>query len=137
MPIKPIVQDRAELKKPCRETTPEEALPVIMDLMDTAHRHKKRCVGLAANQIGSNLRVFVVKVRGKFVAFINPECHGLKPRVKTIEGCLSFPGQETETRRYPLIMTSPPRGKKKGLVLDGIAAIAFQHELDHLNGVTI
>ena len=138
MPVREIVQDKAALSIiSCSETIPEEAMSVIQDLMDTAHKHRDNCAGLAANQIGSGLRVFVIKVRGKFMAFINPLFNPIQPKVKCVEGCLSFPGRVADTSRHPVIFTSPPRGKQRGLKLDGIAAIAFQHELDHLNGVTI
>ena len=139
MPVKTIVTDKAALSKPCSDMPIDSAELhyVIQDLMDTAHKHSDNCAGLAANQIGSGLRVFVVKVRGKFMAFINPLFNPIQPKVKCVEGCLSFPGRVTDTSRHPVIFTSPPRGKQRGLKLDGIAAIAFQHELDHLNGVTI
>ena len=139
MPVRPIVQDKAVLSKPCCDETIDSAELhyVIQDLMDTAHKHSDRCIGLAANQIGLGLRVFVVKIRGKFVAFINPSFNPLKPKVGVVEGCLSFPGKSSPKNRHPLIMTSPRRGKQRGMKLDGIAAIIFQHELDHLNGVTI
>lgn len=139
MPVRPIVQDKVALSIPCSDVPVDSAELhyAIQDLMDTAHKHSDRCIGLAANQVGSGLRVFVVKVRGKFVAFVNPSFNPLKPKVGVVEGCLSFPGKSSPKERHPLIMTSPPRGKQRGLKLDGIAAIAFQHELDHLNGVTI
>lgn len=137
MPVKEIIQNKHVLSIPCVETTIEEARPVIQDLMDTAHFHKKNCAGLAANQIGFNLRVFVVKVRGKFRTFINPSFTPQSMMRESVEGCLSFPGKQTTTKRYGIIYTSPAKGKKKGLFLSGIEAIAFQHELDHLNGKVI
>lgn len=142
MPVQVIVQDKVALSEPCLDTIPEKTAPVIQDLMDTVHYqsyqlNRVSCAGLAANQIGSDMRVFVVKVMGRFIAFINPSFSPIAPKVKSMEGCLSFPGKHTEKMRHPVIMTSPPRGKRKGIVLKGIAAIAFQHELDHLNGVTI
>ena len=137
MPIKPIVKDKHILAIPCVDTTPEDARPVIQDLMDTAHYHKRNCAGLAANQIGSGQRVFVVKIRDKFRAFINPSFTPGGRMAVSIEGCLSFPGRQTKTTRYAIITASPAAGKYKGMVLSGIEAVAFQHELDHLNGITI
>ena len=137
MSVIKIVKNKHKLSSVCIETVLEEARPVIHDLMDTAHFHKKNCAGLASNQIGSNLRVFVVKIRGKFRAFINPSFKPQSMMRDSVEGCLSFPGKRTTTRRYGIIFTSPPIGKKKGLFLNGIEAIAFQHELDHLNGIII
>ena len=124
-----------KLYQACAETTVEQARPVIQDLMDTAHYHKN-CAGLAANQIGSNLRVFVIKVRGKFKAFINPKFNPAGKRVKGIERCLSFPGKFSTVERYNII-TAVPYRKRRAITLSGSEAIAFQHELDHLNGITI
>jgi peptide deformylase len=138
MPIKPIITDKAALSKPCKETTLEEARPVIQDLMDTVHSiGKKKCAGLAANQIGSDLRVFVVKIRGKYVAFINPSWMGAVKKVAKAEGCLSFPGKQVSVLRWTTIFTTPPINKKRGYTLSNTEARAFQHELDHLNGITI
>jgi peptide deformylase len=137
MPIKEIITDKKALSVPCIETTLEEARPVIQDLMDTANSMKRKCAGLAANQIGSNLRVFVIKIRCRFVAFVNPSFSPSGPIVVSTEGCLSFPGSERTLSRYNIIITSPPKGKKKLLGLTNLEAVAFQHELDHLNGKTI
>ena len=137
MPVKEIVKDKQALQVPCRECTIDEAQPIIQDLMDTAHFHKDNCAGLASNQVGSDLRVFVVKIRGKFVAFINPKFSPASGTIESFEGCLSFPGQKTKVTRYKLISVSPSKGKRKSMYLGGISAIAFQHELDHLNGITI
>ena len=137
MPVKDIIKDKHQLSVPCVETTLEEARPIIQDLMDTAHFHKKNCAGLAANQIGSNLRVFVVKINGKFIAFINPSFSPASGTIESIEGCLSFPGIKTKVMRYKLINVSPSKGKRKKIYLGAQPAIAFQHELDHLNGKVI
>ena len=137
MPVIKIVKNKKQLQIPCVETTLDESRPVIQDLMDTAHYHKTNCAGLAANQIGSTQRVFVVKIRGKFRAFINPSFTPGGRKAASIEGCLSFPGKQTQTTRWTIITTSAPKGKRKGLVLSGIEAVAYQHELDHLNGITL
>lgn len=136
MSVQTIITDKRKLSEVCIETTIDQARTVIHDLMDTAHYHKKNCAGLAANQIGSNLRVFVVKVRGKFVAFVNPKFKPVGAKVDSVEGCLSFPGKKTRVKRYSSIIATPYR-KSKYITLSGISAIAFQHELDHLNGKTI
>ncbi len=137
MPVKPIVTDTSKLSVPCNETTLEDARSVIQDLMDTAHHHKKHCAGLAANQIGSDLRVIVVKIKGKFVAFINPTFTPAGAKIDSTEGCLSFPGKKATVKRYKAITTSPSKGKRKKQWLGYIEAIAFQHECDHLNGKCI
>ena len=136
MPVIEIVKDEGALSIPCRECTIEEAQPAIQSLMDTAHFHKDNCAGLASNQIGSDLRVFVVRVGKKFIAFMNPKFNPAGPKVQGVEGCLSFPGKSTKVMRYNII-TAVPYRKKKPITLSGISARAFQHELDHLNGIII
>ena len=136
MAVIKIVKNKQALQVPCRECTIDEARPVIQDLMDTAHYHKDNCAGLASNQVGSDLRVFVVKVGKKFIAFMNPTFQPGGPKVQSVEGCLSFPGKSTTVQRYSIITAAPYR-KRKPITLSGISARAFQHELDHLNGITI
>ena len=138
MPIIKITEDKKQLSRPCRETTPKEAAPVIRDLMDTANHHKKNCMGLAANQIGSDLRVFVVKVRGKFMAFVNPSFKPCGKVIDSLEGCLSFPRDaKRKVKRYSMIKIAHPRINGRVMILDGITAIAVQHEMNHLDGVII
>lgn len=136
-----IVTEEGFLSEVCQKTTFDECKDVIQDLMDTANHLKNKdsgCLGLASNQVGSDLRVFIIKYRGKFIWFINPSFEPVNSKeIQSKETCLSFPGKTSTIKRYTLIKTSPPKKKKQGLILDGITAIAFQHELDHLNGITI
>jgi peptide deformylase len=95
-------------------------------------------IGLAANQIGVGLRVFVMDCEGVKAAVVNPALVGLSDEVVTdeLEGCLSVPG-----RHYPA-----PRALRAGVVgvdehgatleLHGEEYVArcFQHEVDHLDG---
>lgn len=119
-------------------------LNVIVDLMDTMKASPG--VGLAAPQIGVLERVSVIDAgRAKRktsssdngpVVLINPkliEGHGTQiPR----EGCLSVPDLLANVRRYEtvLIETGLPEGGTKILRAEGFEALAFQHELDHLDG---
>lgn len=99
-------------------------------------------LGLAANQIGSNMRVFVYRKRNdEFEAVLNPEIVSREGRVTHwFEACLSIPGESFKVKRYkrvtikgfdaeghPMIIKS---GSKK-------EAFCFQHEIDHLNGITL
>jgi len=137
MGVRSIVMDREALSKPCEEVGHiNDVQAVIKNLIDTA-RSQPTCAGLAANQIGYKARVFVVKIRGKFLHFVNPSFFPTGPAMVSFkESCLSFPGQITETKRHAQIAAY---GNKKGkkLILSGIEAIAFQHELDHLDGICI
>jgi peptide deformylase len=92
-------------------------------------------MGLAANQIGSNLRAFVID-NGGLKLYANPEIvEASEPFVFDGEGCLSFPGEVLCTRRYKKILLRSDSGPDE--ILTGIVAVAAQHELDHLNGITM
>jgi peptide deformylase len=99
-------------------------------------------VGLAAPQIGSNVRVMVVsdpeqRPGHSDLNLVNPvirETFG--PRVPFEEGCLSFPGLYTKVWRPQgvEIEFDGPEGKQT-LRSDTLAGRIIQHEIDHLDGV--
>lgn len=94
-------------------------------------------IGLAANQIGLNMSVFVARADRKFYAVFNPEI--LKPsKDKMIieEGCLSVPNDflpVTRSEKVTLIGFDK-NGKKLKIKAWGLLSCIFQHEVDHLNG---
>jgi peptide deformylase len=100
--------------------------------------------GLAAIQIGSDLRIFVVDghVAGGDeaappVVFINPELTLLPDESETSEeGCLSFPGVFVPVKRAlrARCRALDLEGKPFAVEGQGLYARALQHELDHLNG---
>jgi peptide deformylase len=94
--------------------------------------------GLAGNQIGLDMSVFVAKVDGKFYAIFNPEITD-RSAEKTAwdgEGCLSVPGRfEPTYSPSKLTLEGFDRnGKKIKIRAWGMLALTFQHEVDHLNG---
>lgn len=103
----------------------------------------KRGVGLAAPQVGLSQRFFVINYGGPFSPFINPEIIKVdekKGKSNDTEGCLSFPKErEVYIQRWNRIKVRyihPDKGLTSHY-LQGFKARIFQHELDHLNGVTI
>jgi peptide deformylase len=95
-------------------------------------------VGLAANQIGKNLSIFVAYDNKKFYTFINPEIVNFFGKEKVMEeGCLSVPNVWGQIKRYEGVVVSYQDlfGKKKKLKAKGLLAQIIQHEIDHLNGV--
>ncbi|MDE1970345.1 MAG: peptide deformylase [Patescibacteria group bacterium] len=94
-------------------------------------------IGLAANQIGNNTRIFVATHAGKFYVFINPILLKSSTEEDTMEeGCLSVPnvyGAVTRASKV-VIQGIDVRGKLVKLKAVGLLARIFQHELDHLNG---
>lgn len=103
-------------------------------------------IGLAANQVNSLKRMFALHVedeQGELLSFvvINPRIvsHSVEQTYITSgEGCLSVdrsvPGYVPRHARITVKFMTVA-GEEKKIRLTGLPAIAFQHELDHLNGV--
>lgn len=109
----------------------------IQDLKDTL-RATKEGLGLAAPQIGANLRIFVLDVEGSTHIFINPEITNFSKKVSPEqEGCLSVPRKSSPIKRSIKIIMKyyDEEGIKHKIKVKGILAQAFQHEIDHLNGI--
>lgn len=120
---------------------------LVRDLFDTLHA--ARGLGLAAPQIGVLQRVFVVELSAEYdeeghevapkeaYVLVNPEIVRARGEEEMEEGCLSVPGYRGLVKRATSVTI-------KGQDLEGRAvryrgeellAQAFQHELDHLDGV--
>lgn len=97
-------------------------------------------VGLAANQIGKNIRLFIAEFDGKFYAIFNPEIiKASKESEVAPEGCLSVPEEVIEVKRPTQITLKgfDKNSKRVKLKAWGHLARIFQHEVDHLNGKLI
>ena len=95
-------------------------------------------MGLSANQCGVFERMFVMQHEGKVLVCINPKIVDESDDIqKQKEGCLSFPGMFVTVKRSKWIMAqwTDENGTIYEGSMEGIPAIVFQHELDHLNGV--
>lgn len=93
--------------------------------------------GVAAPQIGVNLRAFSYKVDGVIGHLINPvlvETFGEPELVD--EGCLSLPEIWSKTPRYPRVKVSGATldGEQVNIEAEGLLAQVLQHEIDHLDG---
>ena len=96
--------------------------------------------GLAAPQIGVPLRVCVVKGDDNQIwALVNPEIVKHDGVQVGDEGCLSYPGWVGEVARYETVVVKGRnrRGKEVRIKSSGFTARAFQHELDHLDGILV
>lgn len=108
---------------------------LIVDLEEATNLPGR--AGVAAPQIGVNLRAFSYKVDGVIGHLINPtldETFG-EPQLLD-EGCLSLPEIWAKTPRYPKVKVSGTTvdGKQVNLEAEGLLAQVFQHEIDHLDG---
>lgn len=93
-------------------------------------------LGLAANQIGINKSVFIIKGG---LAFFNPYIITYSDEKEYgEEGCLSFPGTYWKIKRAKEIEMEhfSIDGKKNIVKYGGLTARICQHEYDHLNGIT-
>jgi peptide deformylase len=117
-----------------------DILKLIDDMIDTMYAAPG--IGLAAPQVGAPLRIFVIDLSlghnaGELMTFINPTFVERDGMQLEEEGCLSVPGFNATVAR-------PLRAVLKGLDRHGqeqtvegkeLLARAFQHEMDHLDGM--
>lgn len=133
--------DDPVLRKPCDPVDPwiAEVLLDIDKLLEEMHQTMiaERGIGLAANQIGRSLRIFILKEGDGYNAFINPEIVEQTDLVDFEgEGCLSIPGAMATTKRYQQVVlrwVDREGTTREGVFMD-MEAFAVQHEMDHLDG---
>lgn len=106
--------------------------------------YKRDGAGLAAPQVGSHLRMFVVNVRcheggAEAVTFINPRLTGSGEMESAQEGCLSFPGVPVMVKRHSrcTVEYTDLEGQQQTMEAEGFLARALQHEYDHLENVLL
>lgn len=99
-------------------------------------------IGLAAPQIGVLQRVIVIDIAGgdeppELIAAINPVIVHAEGETFEEEGCLSVPKYAANVRRHAKIVVKGlnPDGEEMTWKAEGLLAIAFQHEIDHLDGI--
>ena len=105
----------------------------------------KQGIGLAANQIGKDLSIFVIEPKlaedfGVPDVYLNPEITEYsKDQDEMEEGCLSIPEYFIQVKRSKKIKIKfiNEKGEKKKIKARGFLARVLQHETDHLNGLTI
>jgi len=124
------------------EKISERIFILVDNMVETMLRSEG--VGLAANQVGSLNRIFVLNSTPqedtpKPIAVVNPEILDQEGKVVEEEGCLSFPELYLKIARLEMIRIQAKNLYNETFVLDatGLLARAIQHEIDHLNGVLI
>ncbi len=133
----PILEKVAE---PVTEFDTPELHQLIADMWETMYSAKG--VGLAAPQIGVAQRISVIDVsvgedQTKKIVIINPEITFREGKQTGEEGCLSIPGFREPLTRANKVTVRAQNEKGETVELPGeeLLARAFQHEIDHLNGV--
>ncbi len=114
---------------------------ITEDMLETMYADTG--VGLAATQVGLNLRLFVMdcsETHNQALVFINPEITertGTEDAIESEEGCLSFPGVYAKITRARKITVQAfnLEGQLFTETYTGLEARCVQHELDHLDGI--
>lgn len=118
------------------EKIDDEIRKLLDDMVETMH--DANGVGLAAPQVGVNLNVVVIEADEKLRKLINPVIIE-KSREEEVneEGCLSVPGIYEKVKRYKTVTVKYLNENGEEIVEtgEGLLGRAFQHEIDHLNGV--
>ncbi len=145
MSIKKVVKyGTPSLRVPSKEVhkVSQKIKVLVDDLLDTMYAQNG--VGLAAPQIGENVRVFVIDVSTNDeplnpMVFINPKIIKNSGAVISHEGCLSFPEAFTDVKRYANVMVKALDRNGRSFVLEAkdgtLLARCIQHEFDHLDGI--
>lgn len=148
MAVLPIVEvDNPVLREKAKKVSriDSSVQKLIDDMIETMHAANG--VGLAAPQVGVPLRVIVVQEYlkneegelrpRKVIALINPEIVKASGEYETEEGCLSLPGYVGTIKRAEKVTVKGlnRQGKEVRIKADGLLAEAFQHEVDHINGI--
>jgi peptide deformylase len=137
----PVLKERAIEVADVHEPAVQQ---LCVDLVDTMLA-SPACVGLAANQIGVGLRVFVVDVSGHrkarscsgTVVLVNPVLVRADAPDLAREGCMSVPDLTGDVARAARVVLTglTPMGDVRTIEADAFEARALLHELDHLDGL--
>ena len=146
MAVRPVLRlPDPVLKRPTRPIVEvDDAVRALAtDLVDTM-RASPACVGLAANQIGVDLRAFCVDITGHRkarscageIVLLNPELTSAEGPELAREGCMSVPDLTGDVPRAPRVVMRglTPDGLERVVEADAFEARALLHELDHLDG---
>ena len=153
-----LTEDNPVINKKLRKVSVDEGLKIAEELLNILSERKDG-IGLAANQIGYDARVAVVNIREPLI-LINPVITEQWDEISYYEGCLSFPKKGIQTKRYKNVIIQTEQ-EESGWYFSGVKtssegkitwetlgmpdedeqrlleAVCVQHEIDHLNGVTI
>ena len=133
----PVLETKAEAVS---EFDTPELRDLISDMWETMYAAKG--VGLAAPQIGTSKRISVIDIsvgedEKQKIVIINPEITFREGKQSGEEGCLSLPGFREPVSRAHKVTVRAQNEQGEAIEFNGeeLLARAFQHEIDHLNGV--
>lgn len=125
------------LRKRSREVEKidDRLLELLDDMLETMYENDG--IGLAAVQVGILRRAVVIDIGEGPMKLINPVIIKKTGNQIFTEGCLSVPGKNGDVERPEKVIIEymDENGEHKTLEGEGLKAVCFSHELDHLNGV--
>ncbi len=137
-----LISPNAELRIISTEMTPADfsdpkIKELALDMIETMRLENG--IGIAAPQVGVHKRIIIVNIgEDDPRAFLNPKILS-KSFLKTEseEGCLSVPGVFGIVKRHRSVTVTAQdlTGKTMTFRAEGLMAIVFQHEIDHLDGI--
>jgi len=145
MPLRPVLQFPD--KRLRRVSRPIEAITDALrqlahDMCDVMYDEPG--IGLAAPQVGEDVRLIAVDTEWRAedaeknpLILVNPELSEHDGKIVWTEGCLSVPDFEAEVERAErvLLRARDLDGNELAIRAEGLQAVCFQHEVDHLDGV--
>lgn len=122
------------------ETIDEEIKTLAQNMALTMYENDG--IGLAAPQIGQNIRLITVDISGpkkreSLLTLINPEIIYREGEIESEEGCLSVIGYRAKVKRAAKVKVVATNLDKEKIELEAeeLLAICLQHEIDHLEGI--
>ena len=147
MPVRDVARLPERVLKLVAAPVGEEAAQALADDLTDTMNASPACVGLAAPQIGVSRRAFALDVSSHPKTSV---CHGLvvmfdpviletSGREVAREGCMSVPDLTANVARatHIVVQGRTPDGGTLVVATEGFEARAFQHEIDHLDGLLI
>jgi len=139
-----IITEKSKLQTICKKVSSvkegeEIGVKLLKELTDN-----KSGIGIAANQLGINKRVCVINVKEPIV-LVNPKIVESSEETFVFpEGCLSFPNKHIRTTRFVEVTIEADNHEgqlsfsaNSDDVNDAFECVCIQHELDHLDGITM
>jgi peptide deformylase len=129
------------ISKPIPAVT-EEIRTLAADMLEVMYDEPG--IGLAAPQVGEAVRLVVVDIEWREenaerspLVLVNPVIVASEGQITWNEGCLSVPEFEAEVERFAKVKLKAQDLDGKEILIDaeGLQAVCFQHEIDHLDGV--
>ena len=123
------------------ERVDDDINALLSDMLETMYHEQG--IGLAANQVGVLKRLIVIDVseeRDSPLFLVNPSIEEASADTTSHEeGCLSLPGELVEVYRPRAVVVSflDRAGKPRRLEATGLLSVCVQHEIDHLDGITL